>query len=82
LIVALVEAAKQATGMPARWAPLASVGVGLLISVGYHAASVGSADARGWADAAIGGLALGLCAGGLYSGFRATRPTGEATEPR
>lgn len=81
LIVALVEAAKQA-GLPARWAALLAVVLGLLLSLGFQAAG-GTSDSRGWADATLAGLALGLSAAGLYSGARATQGAQpDARDPR
>jgi hypothetical protein len=69
LIVGLVEVAKG-VGLGARWAPAVALGLGLALSLGYHAALGGVGGAE-WAQAAVSGLALGLAASGLYSGARA-----------
>ncbi|HLH26398.1 MAG TPA: hypothetical protein VK066_28085 [Chloroflexota bacterium] len=69
LIVGLVEVAKG-VGLDARWAPAVALGLGLALSLGYRAALGGVGGAE-WAQATLGGLALGLAASGLYSGTRA-----------
>lgn len=65
LIIGLVEAAKRA-GMDTVWATPMAVGVGLAIVVGYVAAQQ-LPGAAVWVSAVLWGLALGLCASGLYS---------------
>lgn len=69
VIVALVEGAKR-LGLPARWAPLLAVALGLACGVLAHVAVV-APSAAGWLDAASGGIVLGLTAAGLYSGAKA-----------
>ena len=59
-IVALTNLAKR-TGLPARWAPLVSVLVGVAVACG-DAYSTGS----GYLDAVARGIILGLTASGLY----------------
>lgn len=59
-IVALTNLAKK-TGIPARWAPLVSVLVGVAVACG-DAYSTGS----GYLDAVARGIILGLTASGLY----------------
>jgi hypothetical protein len=73
LIIGLVEMAKRA-GLDARYAALLAVGLGVGISSGaWLAAWLGG---RGLFDAALGGLALGLSASGLYSVARSARSLG------
>lgn len=62
LVVALVEGLKQA-GLPARWAPLASLVFGIVAGFVY----VVPGDPR---LATLAGLMIGLAASGLYSGTR------------
>nr|DAN36469.1 MAG TPA: holin [Bacteriophage sp.] len=59
-IVALTNLAKR-TGLPARWAPLVSVMVGVAVACG-DAYSTGA----GYLDAVARGIILGLTASGLY----------------
>lgn len=69
VIVALVEGAKR-LGLPARYAPLVAVALGLVCGLAaYVARAVPSLG--GWVEAAGGGIALGLAAAGLYSGAKA-----------
>ncbi len=68
VIVALVEGAKR-LGLPARYAPLVAVALGLACGlVAYLVRVVPSLG--GWAEAAGGGIVLGLVAAGLYSGTK------------
>lgn len=69
VIVALVEGAKR-LGMPARWAPLVAVCLGLVCGVLAHAAAV-TPRVHPWYEAAGGGIVIGLSAAGLYSGAKA-----------
>lgn len=69
VIVALVEGAKR-LGLPARWAPLAAVLLGLTCAVLSHLGAVVPSVHR-WYEAVGGGIVLGLSAAGLYSGTRA-----------
>lgn len=64
LIVGLVEAAKR-LGLPARYAALAALGLGLAVSFGAGVTT--EAGGRDLFEAALVGLALGLSASGLYS---------------
>lgn len=59
-IVALTNLAKR-TGLPARWAPVVSVLVGVAVACG-DAYSTGA----GYLDAVARGIILGLTASGLY----------------
>jgi hypothetical protein len=68
LVMGLVEATKR-LGLSSRWAPTLAVGLGLTLSLGYHAA-LGLPAGEAWAQAAVNGLALGLAAAGLYRGAR------------
>ncbi|HEY8394161.1 MAG TPA: hypothetical protein VIK92_05110 [Thermaerobacter sp.] len=70
LITGVVELLKR-QGMPAAWAPLAAIVLGVALSLGYAAAG-GSL----WFEAVIGGLATGLGSMGLYSGVKHYRETG------
>lgn len=70
LIVGLVEVAKR-LGLSARYAALASVAVGLAISLAAWVATETGGPAREGFQAVLLGLALGLSASGLYSVTRA-----------
>jgi hypothetical protein len=73
LIVGLVELAKR-LGLSARYAALLALGLGVAVSGGaWLAAWLGG---RGLFEAALGGLALGLSASGLYSVTRSARALG------
>lgn len=69
VIVALVEGAKR-LGMPARWAPLVAVLLGLIGGVLAHLGTV-APGVRQWYEAVGGGVVVGLSAAGLYSGTKA-----------
>lgn len=56
LIIGLVEVLKR-IGFPPRYAPLASVGFGLILGLATMGVSV---------DGVIGGIVVGLSASGLY----------------
>ena len=62
LIMALVEAAKR-TGMPARFAPL----LALVLGIGAGVFFIAPGD---YAQGILFGIALGLSAVGLYSGTK------------
>lgn len=64
LIVGLVEAAKR-LGLPAQYAALLSLALGLAISIGAWLAM--RTGGRELFDATLVGMALGLSASGLYS---------------
>jgi hypothetical protein len=64
LIVGLVEVAKR-IGLPAQYAAVVALGLGLLASVGAWASA--ATGGRDLFDATLVGLALGLSASGLYS---------------
>jgi len=70
VIVALVEGAKR-LGLPARWAPLVAVLLGLACGVLAYLGTVAPSVHR-WYEAVGGGVILGLSAAGLYSGAKAT----------
>lgn len=65
VIVGIVEAIKRATGMPSKFAPLASIALGILAMVAF-------ADFVVTAQDVFAGVIVGLSASGLYSGTRAT----------
>ena len=65
VIIGLVQIAKS-LGLPTRYAGVASVGLGVLTSLGYTY----YVDAP-WLQAVMVGLAIGLSAAGLYSGTKA-----------
>ena len=67
-IIGLVEAAKR-LGMGDLFATPLAVGLGIALSVGWHAATVYPAAAP-WVQALMLGIALGLAASGLYSGAK------------
>ncbi len=58
-------------GLETRWAPLAAVGIGVLIMAGNQVAQVvpGFGD---WYNVLLWGIAAGLMAVGLYSGTKNT----------
>lgn len=64
VILGLVEAAKR-IGLPARWAPLVSIALGIVAGVLY----LDPADPRA---GVLSGLVLALSAMGLWSGGKAT----------
>lgn len=66
LIVAVIEVLKY-MGMKTKLAPVVSVLLGILLSVGYHY-SAGEI----WYEAVITGLAVGLVPIGVYSGVKNT----------
>ena len=66
IVTGLVQVAKTA-GLQDRWAPLASVLLGLALGLFYVAAA-----AVTWPVGVLGGIVAGLTASGLYSGTRAT----------
>jgi hypothetical protein len=70
LVVGLVEVAKR-LGLASRYAAVASLTIGLAISMGVWAASQTGQPAREAFQAVLTGLALGLSASGLYSVSRA-----------
>lgn len=71
LVMALVQMLKGA-GLSARWAPLASIGLGLLLSGGNALAQILPWFGQAW-QVAIMGLVVGLAASGVYSGTKALR---------
>ena len=68
LIMALVEAAKR-TGLPAKYAPLLSLALG--IAAGVFIMSPGDVIQGIWS-----GIAMGLSAVGLYSGVKNVKDVG------
>ena len=66
LVVGLVEAVKR-VGLPSRFAPLVSIGLGILGSFLIYQDPV---------QATINGILSGLSASGLYSGGRALLNSG------
>jgi hypothetical protein len=72
LIPMLVEGAKR-LGLPARYAGLASMLIGMLV-----AALIGGVEAwpaiTPWVRVLLGGLLLGLASSGAYSQYRALKP--------
>jgi hypothetical protein len=77
MIVAFVEGAKR-LGLPARWAPLVAVLLGLVCGVLAYLGTI-LPSVHQWYEAAGGGVILGLSAAGLYSGAKATAsPKGDA----
>lgn len=62
VVVGVVEIAKR-TGLPDRFAPLASLVIGVGLALLYLGPD--------WQTALLTGLALGLMASGLYSGTKA-----------
>ena len=71
LIVALVQLLKG-QGLPARWAPLASVVLGVVLAIAALVAEQ-YPEAGGWLGAILLGVILGLAASGLYSGGKAVK---------
>jgi hypothetical protein len=76
-VVGLVEGAK-ATGLPARWSMVGSLAFGLLIAGLFALAGWAGLDSENWATAVLVGIAAGLMAVGLYSGFQSVTGKGDA----
>jgi hypothetical protein len=70
LIVGLVQVARQA-GLPARWAALLALALGLAVGVAWTAASSPTPALMDWLTGVLRGVTWGLAASGLYSGTRA-----------
>ena len=68
-VVGLVEGAKV-TGLPSRWATVASLAFGLIIAALFAMAGWAGLDSENWATAVLVGIASGLMAVGLYSGVQ------------
>jgi len=66
VILGLVQLARI-LGLQEKYAPLLSVGLGLLASIGYHFYSQ-----QTWFEVIVIGLVLGLSSIGLYSGTKET----------
>ena len=66
IIVALVSAAKS-VGYPSRWAPLLSLGLGVVYYVAFPQGSIQTS--------VLYGIISGLSASGLYSGVKAVVTT-------
>lgn len=82
IVTALVEAGKRA-GLPSKYAGLAAVGLGILLTL-LVAAAEGSLGEQGTRLAAwvLSGIVTGLAASGLYSQARViTRPASPAGTP-
>lgn len=71
IITLIVELAKQ-LGLNARWAVLAAIVTGIILSAANHMAQIvpGFGD---WFQVVMAGLMAGLVAAGLYSGQKALR---------
>ncbi len=65
VIIALVEWFKGEFGLASRWAPVASIGLGLVVTVGNQLVQLYPA-AAGWYEAVWMGVLVGLIASGLY----------------
>jgi hypothetical protein len=68
LIIGLVEAAKG-HGLNSRWAPIAAMGIGLVIFALNQLANIYPVG-RDWYNVLLWGMASGLMAVGLYSGSK------------
>ncbi|MDO9534371.1 MAG: hypothetical protein Q7J85_03340 [Bacillota bacterium] len=66
IILGIVQMART-LGLKEKYAPLLTVALGLLASIGYQFYSQ-----QAWYEAVIGGLVIGLSAIGLYTGTRET----------
>jgi ABC-type iron transport system FetAB permease component len=71
LVAVLVEVFKH-YGLDSRWAILAAIGVGVLLSVLNHVAQI-VPGFEAWYQVVLAGLVAGLTAAGLYSGQKALR---------
>lgn len=67
LVIGIVAVARQA-GLPSKYAPLASVLVGIVLAVLADVTS--TVDFDTWYSALVTGIATGLMASGLYSGTK------------
>ena len=70
LIVALVAMLRGTFNLPARWAAMAAVILGVALSVGNAYSQVGGTPVNLYL-VIVSGLTLGLSASGLYSGGKA-----------
>lgn len=68
LVVGLVEVVKKA-GLPTRWAPFASLAIGLGLSLSYELSTLEHSP-QDWWLAMTTGLIAGLMGSGLYSTAR------------
>jgi hypothetical protein len=66
IIIALVQALKMVWNKADRFAPIVSIGLGILITL---VADHNSAD---WSNSLLSGVVYGLSASGLYSGLKST----------
>ena len=64
VVMGLTEVAKRWIGVNSRWAPLISIGLGIVVML-----LIPSIE---WREAIVKGLCLGLTTSGLWSGFKAT----------
>lgn len=71
LIVVLVELFKQ-WGLQSRWAVVAAIMVGILLSVSNYLATI-VPGFETWYEVVFAGVIAGLTAAGLYSGQKALR---------
>lgn len=69
VIVAVVQAIKMTGRLPDKYAPIASILVGIILAFFAH----GTATTFG--STALSGVMYGLMASGLYSGIKTTMPT-------
>lgn len=78
IVTALVELAKR-LGVPSKWAPVVSIGFGVLIAVMAVATDTWP-TIRPWWEAVVAGVLIGLTASGIYSGYKTV--TGQNTEEK
>ena len=71
IIVVLIEVLKR-YGLESKWAVLVAMGLGVVLSVCIHLASISAAFAI-WFKVIMAGLMTGLAAAGLYGGQKALR---------
>src|SRR6476646_6639167 len=73
VFVAIVQAIKMTGRVPDKYAPIASILVGIIIAFVSH----GTATTMG--QTILSGVMYGLMASGLYSGIKTTMPTPSPT---
>ncbi len=70
VVAALVELVKRTANLDARWAPLVSLGLGILLAC---MARLDDPSIGTWFQTVMMGIMAGLSASGLYSGQKAIR---------
>ena len=75
IILALVQAFKM-IGLPSKYSPIASIGLGVIVSFLFRS------ELDTMAHTILAGVIYGLSASGLYSGVKATTRNEVESEPK